>query len=55
MPGLPADHRLNAVDAGPLAAKDWGLRRTCVGSIERLLAGDKVRWYQQPEEESARP
>jgi len=77
-----------------LCAKDWGLWRTCVGSIERLLAnlesspldpgeaarvqgrlealrrsldeepksmkwrlrsqvGDKVRWYQQPEEEGA--
>ena len=75
-----------------LCAKDWGLWRTCVGSIDRLLAnlesspldpgeaarvqarlealrghleaepktmkwrlrsqvGDKVRWYQQPEEE----
>jgi hypothetical protein len=75
-----------------LCAKDWGLWRTCVGSIERLQAnlesspldpgeasrvqarlealrgyleaepktmkwrlrsqvGDKVRWYQQPEEE----
>ncbi|HEV2255706.1 MAG TPA: hypothetical protein VGS06_21225 [Streptosporangiaceae bacterium] len=75
-----------------LCAKDWGLWRTCMGSIERLLAnlesspldpgealrvqarlealrgyleaapktmkwrlrsqvGDKVRWYQQPEEE----
>jgi hypothetical protein len=89
-----------AADAGPLdasfiaalCAKDWGLWRTCVGSIDRLLAnldaspldpgesarvqarlealrgrleaepktmkwrlrsqvGDKVRWYQQPEEE----
>ncbi|HEY6297990.1 MAG TPA: hypothetical protein VIX15_20225, partial [Streptosporangiaceae bacterium] len=77
-----------------LCAKDWGLWRTCVGSIERLLAnlesspldpgeasrvqgrlealrrsleaepksmkwrmrsqvGDKVRWYQQPEEEGS--
>lgn len=75
-----------------LCARDWGLWRTCVGSVERLLAnlesspldpgeatrvqarlqalrghleaepktmkwrlrsqvGDKVRWYQQPEEE----
>jgi hypothetical protein len=75
-----------------LCARDWGLWRTCTGSIERLLAnlesspldpgeaglvqqrlerlrdgleaepktmkwrlrsqvGDKVRWYQQPEEE----
>jgi len=75
-----------------LCARDWGLWRTCVGSIDRLLAnlesspldpgeaarvqarlealrgyleaepktmkwrlrsqvGDKVRWYQQPEEE----
>ncbi len=77
-----------------LCAKDWGLWRTCGGSIERLLAnlesspldpgeaarvqgrleairrsldaepkstkwrlrsqvGDKVRWYQQPEEEGS--
>jgi len=88
---------LDASFVAGLCAKDWGLWRTCVGSIERLLAnlesspldpgeasrvegrlealrgyleaepktvkwrlrsqvGDKVRWYQQPEEEGgARP
>jgi hypothetical protein len=83
---------LDASFVARLCAKDWGLWRTCVGSIDRLLAnlesspldpgeaarvqarlealrgyleaepktmkwrlrsqvGDKVRWYQQPEEE----
>ena len=83
---------LDASFVAALCAKDWGLWRTCVGSIERLQAnlesspldpgeasrvqarlealrgyleaapktmkwrlrsqvGDKVRWYQQPEEE----
>jgi hypothetical protein len=83
---------LDASFVAGLCAKDWGLWRTCVGSIERLQAnlesspldpdeasrvqarlealrgyleagpktmkwrlrsqvGDKVRWYQQPEEE----
>ena len=83
---------LDASFVAALCAKDWGLWRTCVGSIERLRAnlesspldpgeaslvqarlkalrgfleaqpktvkwrlrsqvGDKVRWYQQPEEE----
>jgi len=83
---------LDASFVAGLCAKDWGLWRTCTGSIERLLAnlessplgpgealrvqarlealrgyleaepktmkwrlrsqfGDKVRWYQQPEEE----
>lgn len=88
---------LDASFVAGLCAKDWGLWRTCVGSIDRLLAnlesspldpgeaarvqarlealrgyleaepktmkwrlrsqvGDKVRWYQQPEEEGgARP
>ncbi len=85
---------LDASFVAGLCARDWGLWRTCVGSIERLLAnlesspldpgeaarvqgrlealrrsleaepksmkwrlrsqvGDKVRWYQQPEEEGA--
>jgi hypothetical protein len=88
--GLEAS--LDASFVAGLCAKDWGLWRTCVGSIERLRAnlesspldpgeasavqarlealrgyleaepktmkwrlrsqvGDKVRWYQQPEEE----
>ena len=88
--GLEAS--LDASFVAGLCAKDWGLWRTCVGSIERLQAnlesspldpgeasrvqarlaalrgyleaepktmkwrlrsqvGDKVRWYQQPEEE----
>jgi hypothetical protein len=83
---------LDASFVAGLCAKDWGLWRTCMGSIDRLLAnlesspldpgeaarvqarlealrgyleaepktmkwrlrgqvGDKVRWYQQPEEE----
>jgi hypothetical protein len=83
---------LDASFVAGLCAKDWGLWRTCVGSLDRLLAnlesspldpgeasrvqarlealrgyleaepktmkwrlrsqvGDKVRWYQQPEEE----
>jgi hypothetical protein len=87
-----ADANLDASFVAGVCAKDWGLWRTCVGSIERLLAnlesspldpgeaarvqarlealrgyleaepktmkwrlrsqvGDKVRWYQQPEEE----
>ena len=88
---------LDASFVAGLCARDWGLWRTCVGSIDRLLAnlesspldpgeaarvqarlealrgyleaepktmkwrlrsqvGDKVRWYQQPEEEGgARP
>jgi hypothetical protein len=91
------DASLDASFVAGLCAKDWGLWRTCVGSIDRLLAnlesspldpgeaarvqarlealrghleaepktmrwrlrsqvGDKVRWYQQPEEEGgARP
>ena len=85
---------LDASFVAGLCAKDWGLWRTCVGSIDRLLAnlesspldpgeaarvqgrlealrrsldeepksmkwrlrsqvGDKVRWYQQPEEEGS--
>jgi hypothetical protein len=88
--GLEAS--LDASFVARLCGKDWGLWRTCVGSIERLQAnlesspldpgeasrvqarlealrghleaepktmkwrlrsqvGDKVRWYQQPEEE----
>jgi hypothetical protein len=87
-----ADANLDASFVAGVCAKDWGLWRTCVGSIERLQAnlesspldpgeaarvqarlealrgyleaapktmkwrlrsqvGDKVRWYQQPEEE----
>ena len=88
---------LDASFVAGLCGRDWGLWRTCVGSIDRLLAnlesspldpgeaarvqarlealrgyleaepktmkwrlrsqvGDKVRWYQQPEEEGgARP
>jgi hypothetical protein len=83
---------LDAPFVAGLCARDWGLWRTCTGSIDRLLAnlesspldpgeaaqvqarlkalrgyleaepktmkwrlrsqvGDKVRWYQQPEEE----
>jgi hypothetical protein len=83
---------LDASFVAGLCARDWGLWRTCTGSIDRLLAnlesspldpgeasrvqarlealrghleaepktmkwrlrsqvGDKVRWYQQPEEE----
>lgn len=86
------DTSFDASFVAALCAKDWGLWRTCMGSIERLLAnlesspldpgealrvqarlealrgyleaepktmkwrlrsqvGDKVRWYQQPEEE----
>jgi hypothetical protein len=91
--GASADG-LDASFVAGLCAKDWGLWRTCLGSIERLLAnlesspldpgeasrvqerletlrghleaepktikwrlrsqvGDKVRWYQQPEEEGS--
>jgi hypothetical protein len=89
---LAGSDSLDASFMAGLCAKDWGLWRTCVGSIDRLLAnlesspldpgeatrvqarlealrgylqaepktmkwrlrsqvGDKVRWYQQPEEE----
>jgi hypothetical protein len=88
----PGSGSLDGSFVAGLCAKDWGLWRTCVGSIDRLLAnlesspldpgeaarvqarlealrgyleaepktmkwrlrsqvGDKVRWYQQPEEE----
>lgn len=90
--GVGVDGSLDAPFVAGLCARDWGLWRTCVGSIDRLLAnlesspldpgeaarvqsrlealrgsleaepktmkwrlrsqvGDKVRWYQQPEEE----
>jgi len=90
--GPGAEAGIDASFVAGLCAKDWGLWRTCVGSIERLVAnlesspldpgeaarvqarlkalrgyleaepktmkwrlrgqvGDKVRWYQQPEEE----
>ena len=90
--GTGAGTGVDASFVAGLCARDWGLWRTCTGSIERLLAnlesspldpgeaglvrqrlerlrdgleaepktmkwrlrsqvGDKVRWYQQPEEE----
>jgi hypothetical protein len=90
--GSDVEASLDASFVAAVCARDWGLWRTCVGSIERLLAnlesspldpgealrvqarlealrgylqaepktmkwrlrsqvGDKVRWYQQPEEE----
>jgi hypothetical protein len=90
--GAGAGAGLDASFVAGLCARDWGLWRTCTGSIDRLLAnlesspldpgeaarvqarlealrgyleaapktmkwrlrsqvGDKVRWYQQPEEE----
>jgi hypothetical protein len=90
--GPGAGAGIDASFVAGLCARDWGLWRTCVASIERLLAnlesspldpgeaarvevrlealrgyleaepktmkwrlrsqvGDKVRWYQQPEEE----
>ena len=90
--GSPGAPFLDASFIAALCGKDWGLWRTCTGSIDRLLAnldaspldpgesawvqarlkalrgrleaepktmkwrlrsqvGDKVRWYQQPEEE----
>jgi hypothetical protein len=90
--GARAGAGIDASFVAGLCARDWGLWRTCTGSIERLLAnlesspldpgeaglvqqrlerlrdgleaepktmkwrlrsqvGDKVRWYQQPEEE----
>jgi hypothetical protein len=90
--GAGAGAALDASFVAGLCARDWGLWRTCTGSIDRLLAnlesspldpgeaglvqerlerlrdrleaepktmkwrlrsqvGDKVRWYQQPEEE----
>jgi len=90
--GAGRDAGIDASFVAGLCARDWGLWRTCVGSIDRLQAnlessqldpgearhvqeqldalrghleaapksmkwrmrsqvGDKVRWYQQPEEE----
>jgi hypothetical protein len=90
--GAGAGAGIDASFVAGLCARDWGLWRTCTGSIERLLSnldsspldpgeaglvqqrlerlrdgleaepktmkwrlrsqvGDKVRWYQQPEEE----